>query len=92
MKKLKAFVLVFLFFTSTIFFAQQKEAFIDNVIKETYENSQLEQLGYELLDEIGPRLVGSTKMKTAHDWAVTKFNQLNSSRLCLEVREESLKT
>lgn len=42
MKKLKAFVLVFLFFTTPILFGQQKDAFIDNVMKETYENSQLE--------------------------------------------------
>ena len=74
MKKLKAAVLVCLFFITSAVFAQQKETFIDNVMKESYENSQLEQLGYELLDEIGPRLVGSLKMKTAHDWAVTKFN------------------
>ena len=75
MKKLKVFVLVSLFFITAILFGQQKEAFIDNVMKEAYGNSQLEQLGYELLDEIGPRLVGSSKMKTAHDWAVTKFNE-----------------
>jgi hypothetical protein len=74
MKKLKASVLVFLFFITSIAFAQQKEAFIENVLKESYENSQLEQLGYELLDEIGPRLVGSSKMKTAHNWAVDKFS------------------
>lgn len=74
MKKLKVFVFVFLFFTTSILFGQQKEAFIENVVKETYENSQLEQLGYELLDEIGPRLVGSPEMKIAHDWAVEKFN------------------
>lgn len=73
MKKLKTFVLVILFFTTSILFGQQKDAFIENVMKETYENSQLEQLGYELLDEIGPRLVGSSNMKTAHDWAVVKF-------------------
>lgn len=74
MKKLNAVILIILFFITSIIFAQQKEVFIDNVMKETYENSHLEQLGYELLDEIGPRLVGSSKMKTAHDWAVGKFN------------------
>ena len=73
MKKLNAIVFAALFFMTIQFFAQQKEVFIENLLKETYENSQLEQLGYELLDEIGPRLVGSTKMNTAHDWAVTKF-------------------
>lgn len=74
MKELKSVIFTVLFFAAAQLFSQQKEAFIENVVKETYENSQLEQLGYELLDEIGPRLVGSSKMKTAHDWAVVKFN------------------
>ena len=73
MKELKSVIFTVLFFAAAQLFSQQKEAFIENVVKETYENSQLEQLGYELLDEIGPRLVGSSKMKTAHDWAVLKF-------------------
>ncbi|PKP09313.1 MAG: peptidase M28 [Bacteroidetes bacterium HGW-Bacteroidetes-3] len=74
MKKLNAQIFVCLFFMAPILFAQQKETYIENVLNETYENSQLEQLGYELLDEIGPRLVGSSKMKRANDWAVEKFN------------------
>ncbi len=73
MKKLNIVLFVALFFITVQLFAQQKEVFIENVLRETFENSQLEQLGYELLDEIGPRLVGSSKMKTAHDWAVVKF-------------------
>jgi hypothetical protein len=63
-----------IFLTSLPFFAQDKETFIENVLKETYENSQVEQLAYELLDEIGPRLVGTPQMQKAHDWAVAKFS------------------
>nr|MBF6610767.1 peptidase M28 [Chryseobacterium sp.] len=53
--------------------AQQKDPMIDHIMNETYQNSQLEQLAYELIDGIGPRLVGSPKMQQAHDWAVQRF-------------------
>ena len=39
-----------------------KDAIVDAIIKEATENSQLEKLGHELMDGIGPRLVGSPKM------------------------------
>ncbi|NCT16611.1 MAG: M20/M25/M40 family metallo-hydrolase [Flavobacteriia bacterium] len=75
MKKKSSLLLIFLVFASTFIFAQEKEAFIENVMKEAFENSQLEQLAHELLDEIGPRLVGSPQMKKANDWAVVKFSE-----------------
>ena len=37
---------------------------------------QLEPLAHELLDVIGPRLVGTPQMKQAHDWAVAKYQIL----------------
>lgn len=56
-------------------FAQEKEKkpIIENIIKESNENSQLEHLGHELLDVIGPRLVGTPQMLEAHNWAVAKY-------------------
>ncbi len=67
----KAFIL------STVFAiglnAQNKDQMVNSIMDETYKNSQLEQLAYELLDGIGPRLVGSPKMQQSHDWAVNKF-------------------
>lgn len=36
--------------------------------------SQLENPAHELMDKIGPRLVGSPKMQQAHDWAIAKYN------------------
>lgn len=55
--------------------AQQKDSVvIDGIVKEATTNSHLEKLAYELLDSIGPRLVGSPQMKQAHDWAVTKYS------------------
>lgn len=50
-----------------------KDPIVDAIIKEATENSQLEKLGRELLDGIGPRLVGSPKMQQANDWAVAKY-------------------
>ncbi len=46
---------------------------IQNIIKEAANNSQLKKLAHELLDGIGPRLVGTPQMKQAADWAVTKY-------------------
>jgi len=51
----------------------QKNAVVDTIVKEATENSQLEKLGHELMDGIGPRLVGSPKMQQANDWAVAKY-------------------
>jgi hypothetical protein len=55
--------------------AQEKNAVIENIIKEANENSQLEVLGHELMDVIGPRLVGTPQMKQAHDWAVDTYKK-----------------
>jgi len=43
------------------------------IISEATDNSQLKNLAYELLDSIGPRLVGSPNMQKAHDWAINKY-------------------
>lgn len=51
----------------------QEESVIRNIVKEAEENSQLEMLAHELLDGIGPRLVGTPQMNNAHNWAVEKF-------------------
>ncbi|MBO9657916.1 MAG: peptidase M28, partial [Chitinophagaceae bacterium] len=47
---------------------------VKSIVKEATENSQLKNLAHELLDGIGPRLVGSPQMKQANDWAVAKYN------------------
>ncbi|MFO8146397.1 MAG: M20/M25/M40 family metallo-hydrolase [Gillisia sp.] len=53
--------------------AQETDQVIENIIKEANENSQLESLGHQLMDVIGPRLVGTPEMKQAHDWAVSTY-------------------
>ncbi|CAN5181925.1 M28 family metallopeptidase [soil metagenome] len=64
---------IFLVFTVNTLSAQShRDSVIAAIIREATENSQLENLAHELLDQIGPRLVGSPKMQQAHDWAVDK--------------------
>ena len=72
MKKIAKLLLIFLPIFS---FAQSKDSLmVASIIKEANENSQLKTLAHELLDGIGPRLVGTPKMQQAHDWAVGKYS------------------
>ena len=73
MKKLTKLLLI-LFILPAFSVAQSKDSLmVASIIKEATENSQLKILAHELLDGIGPRLVGSPKMQQAHDWAVAKY-------------------
>ena len=63
-------ILIFLFLAAPVV-AQQE--MVDKIVSEANDNSQLEKLAHELLDVVGPRLVGTPQMKNAHDWAVKKY-------------------
>lgn len=54
-----------------------KDPIVEAIIKEATTNSQLEKLGHELMDGVGPRLVGTPKMQQAHDWAVERYKGWN---------------
>ncbi|WP_460678712.1 M20/M25/M40 family metallo-hydrolase [Mucilaginibacter koreensis] len=54
-------------------FAQSGKNVINSMMQEETANSQLEKLAHELIDGIGPRLVGTPQMKQANDWAVAKY-------------------
>ena len=73
MKKLFALSMAFLFISTSSLFSQEKNQVIENIVKEAYENSQLKSLGHELMDDIGPRLVGTPQMQKANEWAVAKY-------------------
>lgn len=73
------FLLIVSFLFSSILFAQDQETVIQNIVTEATENSHLEKLGHELLDVVGPRLVGTPEMKQAHDWAVNKYKEWDIS-------------
>ena len=70
---MKKNVLVVLLFASISVFSQNK--IINEIVEEATNNSQLEKLAHELLDVVGPRLVGTPQMKHAHDWAVDKYTK-----------------
>src|SRR5690606_18088788 len=78
--KLRLFIVAFLLFNSVAYaqtreaITQAKDPVIENIISEAVNNSKLEDLAYELLDGIGPRLVGTPQMQKAHDWAINKYN------------------
>ena len=68
-----ALLIALLLANSVFLLAQEQDPVVQAIIKEANENSQLEALGHELMDGIGPRLVGTPQMKKAHDWAVAKY-------------------
>ncbi|HQD10423.1 MAG TPA: hypothetical protein PLQ65_12210, partial [Flavihumibacter sp.] len=54
--------------------AQDKDSsMVAQIVNEANNNSQLKPLAHELMDVIGPRLVGTPQMKQAHDWAIEKY-------------------
>lgn len=74
MKNIIKLLLLTILFPAPVCYAQTNDsAVIAAIVKEATENSQLENIANELLNGIGPRLVGSPKMQQAHDWAVAKY-------------------
>ena len=75
MKKLNTNLIILFLLVAEFSFAQVKDtSIINGIVHEATYNSQLENLAHELMDKIGPRLVGSPKMQQAHDWAIAKYN------------------
>lgn len=66
---------LFCFLLSGSIAVAQEDRVIEEIVAEAEENSQLEELAHELLDVIGPRLVGTPQMNNAHNWAVQKFEE-----------------
>ena len=54
-------------------FGQLQYPVIDNIVKEETDHSQLRELAHDLLDRIGPRLVGTPQMEKAAEWAIAKY-------------------
>lgn len=53
----------------------QDATLIRNINDDAFQSRELEKMGTELTDRIGPRLVGSSQMKRAHDWVIEKYKQ-----------------
>ncbi|HRP89354.1 MAG TPA: M20/M25/M40 family metallo-hydrolase [Edaphocola sp.] len=72
MKKLIKISLV-LALNSGIAFAQVDTNILNNIQNEVNQRSQLEQLGQQLMDDIGPRLMGTPEKKSANEWVVNTY-------------------
>ncbi|MBP6576661.1 MAG: peptidase M28, partial [Chryseobacterium sp.] len=46
---------------------------VQNFVNEANNNSQLEDMAFELLDGIGPRLVGTPEMLKSNEWSADKL-------------------
>lgn len=62
-----------LFVSFTCYVYAQDTTLIKNLVTDARQNSMLEILGTELIDRIGPRLVGSPQMQAAHEWVIKKY-------------------
>lgn len=79
MRKISCYLVAGMLLVGGNTYAQKKDAVVDGIVKEATENSQLEKLAHELLDVIGPRLVGTPQMQQANEWAVAKYKSWNIS-------------
>lgn len=83
MRKLTAATALLLLLNFSAAFAQNrqqsgpsqtpKDPIVDAIIQEAQNNSQLQLLAHQLMDSIGPRLVGTPQMEAARDWALSKY-------------------
>lgn len=49
--------------------------YVQQIVEKANNNSQLEPLAFELLDVIGPRLVGSPEMQQAQNWIINTYKK-----------------
>src|SRR5476651_504694 len=60
-------------FCANLALAQNYKAFVDAVVKEETNNPYIETFANELINGIGPRLIGTPQLQQAHEWAVAKY-------------------
>ncbi|MCP4976561.1 MAG: peptidase M28, partial [Maribacter sp.] len=73
MRRTLKLLLGLLILIADVGFAQKSDEIISQIVAEANENSQLENLAHELMDVVGPRLVGTPQMKAANDWAIATY-------------------
>ena len=72
MKQIFSLIISIIFISFS--FSQNKLQTINKIVNEANNNSQLESLAHELMDQIGPRLTGTSQMLQAHDWVIDKYS------------------
>src|SRR5690606_16727282 len=69
-------LILLVFCVSNLSTAQElTKEWVEKLVKEANDNSMLEQLAHELVDEVGPRLVGSPQMDRAHEWVKETYSK-----------------
>ena len=69
-----ACIIICLFASGAV--AQNRDSLVvQQIMQEANDNSQLQKLAVELIDGIGPRLVGTPQMQQANDWAVNTYKK-----------------
>ena len=86
-KDIKFLALGVSFLLVTPITAQTSDPIVAAIVKEGVENSQLQHYAFELMDVIGPRLVGTPQMLQAHNWVVNQYQAMG-----LEARNEAYGT
>ncbi len=71
MRRLTTFLFAICFYVMPA--QAQDTVLINNIIREVESNNMLRQLGMELTDGIGPRLMGTPQMKQANEWLAAKY-------------------
>src|SRR5699024_3283517 len=79
MRRIALLTVSLMFFISSVGVGQQTDQKVQDIVNEATDNSHLKGLAHELMDVIGPRLVGTPQMKEAHDWAVDRFKSWDIS-------------
>lgn len=72
-KKTFLIAVLFINFSYSAWSQNKDSVVIQQIVTEATENSQLQSLAHQLVDVIGPRLVGTPQMQQAHDWAIKTY-------------------
>src|SRR2546428_13524274 len=87
MKKIHQLLILFLFTSTYVAYAQEEKVDLDMVSKirnEGMNNSKVMDIAFNLTDVAGPRLSGSTGLKTAQNWAKGEFIKWGLSNVNVE--------
>lgn len=79
-------MVMLLMFLVSYSYAQEKNELeiIYNIKSEGIGNSQIEDLAFQLTDNLGPRLSGSTNLRNSREWAAEKFREWGLSNVKID--------
>ncbi|MFX0555745.1 hypothetical protein ACOCEA_03055 [Maribacter sp. CXY002] len=75
MRKQLLLTLIFFVGFAILGWSQTIEGIVSTIKKEEMENSQLEELAYQLTELIEPGLADTSEMKSTDDWAIKTYKK-----------------